>query len=153
MTDIDAARRALEDAQKVRADIADKVRCPPSRHLAMGVVMGGMIAGEAASPPISLAILAICLGGVVLLVVDARKRLGFFVNGYRRGKTLWVAIGLLVFVEAVLASSIWLKEVRHILWAPIVGGLIVAPVATAASYLWQSVYRTEMRNGEGAPVS
>jgi hypothetical protein len=153
MTDADAARRALEDAQKVRADLADKVRCPPSWHLAFGLLMGAMVAGEAGPPPVSLGVLAVCLGGVVLMARAMRKRMGFFVNGYRRGRTLWVALSLLAFVEVVLFGGIWLKDARHIAWAPLVGGAVVAAVTTFASYLWQAAYRAEMLNREGALAS
>jgi hypothetical protein len=153
MTDADAARRALEDAQKVRADLADKVRCPPSRHLAFGFLMGAMVAGHAGPPPVSMTVLVLCLGGVVLMVRATRKRMGFFVNGYRRGRTLWVVLSLLAFVETVLFSGIWLKEAWHVAWAPLAGGVVVAAVTTAASYLWQAAYRAEMLSREGVLAS
>lgn len=145
--DIVAATEALKTIDGVKAEVADRMDCPPTWRLAFGAVMGAMIAGQAGPPPVALAILALAMGAVVLMVSAMRRRMGFFVNGYRRGRTRRVAVGLLVFVESVLAVSLYLKLGRHIWWAPLVGGAIVAPVAVAASYAWQTAYRRDLADG------
>jgi hypothetical protein len=151
MTDADAARRALDDAGAIRGQIADKARCPPSWHAAFGVMMGAMVAGQALPSHLSIGVTVLCLGAAVFMMRAARRRMGFFVNGYRRGRTLWVAIGLLGIIEAMLFAGIGLKETWGLAWAPVVCGLIVAPIAVGGSYLWQAVYREEMLT-LGAPA-
>src|SRR5579871_911130 len=141
MTDVEAARQALAEVGAIRGQVADKVRCPPSWHIAMGLILGAMVASQALSTALSMAVTAICLCATVLMMQAARRRMGFFVNGYRRGKTLWVALGLLVFAESMLALGIWLKLGLHLPWGPVACGVLVVPVSIGASYLWQSVYR------------
>jgi hypothetical protein len=151
MTDADAARRALEEAGAIRGQVADKARCPPSWHATFGVIMGAMVASQSLTPALSISVTVLCLGAAVFMMQAARRRMGFFVNGYRRGKTLWVALGLLGVVEALLFAGIGLKETWGLAWAPLVCGLIVAPIAIGGSYLWQAVYREEML-ALGAPA-
>ena len=144
MTDAEAARQALADVGAIRGQVADKVRCPPRWHVAFGAILGSMVAGQAFPTAVSMAITVVCLCITVLLMQAARRRMGFFVNGYRRGKTLWVALSLLAFVEGMLALGIWMKVGLHLPWAPFACGAVVAPVSVGASYLWQSVYRREL---------
>lgn len=77
------------------------------------------------------------------MAIIARKRMGFFVNGYRKGGTRAVAISLLVTVESIYFASLWLKGTQHIVWAPLVGGAIIVPVVFLAVSRWQAAYRSE----------
>ena len=149
MTDTESARNALEETRRLRAEVADKAACPPIMHAAFGLLMGALVASQALPVPSAMAVLAICMAGVAWMVQWQRKRMGFFVNGYRRGRTRRVALGLLAFCEAVLVVSLWLKYGRHIGWAPLAGGALVFPVAILGSYVWQAAYRADLSRANG----
>lgn len=91
----------------------------------------------------SLPITILCFAALVVMMVSARKRTGFFINGYRKGRTRGVTIPLLVAVETIYIASLWLKESQHISWAPLVGGAMIVPVVIFATYRWQDAYRSE----------
>ena len=78
-----------------------------------------------------------------LLVTISRQRIGFFINGYRKGRTLRVAIALLGAIEVIYLASLWLKYAQHIVWAPIAGGAILVPIILFAMQRWQDTYRSE----------
>ena len=144
MIDAQYAVKALDDARAMQAGLADRVNCPPHMRLAFGLVLGGMIAGQAGSPPLAMGVTALCLCAVVLMIRAIRRRTGVFVNGYRRGRTRWVALGLLAIAESALVLSLWLKLAQHVAWAPLAAGALVAVVAVAGSYLWQAAYRADL---------
>src|SRR5579875_3441550 len=131
MTDTASALKALEDAQSARAQVGQRLTCPPHMHAAFGLLMSALVAGQALPWQGAIAVVVVCMLGCAWIYQWQRKRLGFFVNGYRRGRTRRVAVGLVVFVEVVLGVCLWLKLGQHIDWAPLVGGALVFPVATA----------------------
>jgi hypothetical protein len=149
MTDTLSAARALEEARAARAHVAARAACPPHMHVLVALLMAAMVASQSLASPLNLFALAPSLCAVAALIVHQRKRYGFFVNGYRRGRTLWVAIPLLVFVEAVLFGGIWLKDSWHLVWAPLAGGVLVFPATLFASYRWQAVYKADMAQPAG----
>lgn len=143
MTQPPSAAEALEGVRAINSQIAEQVLCPPQFHFAFGALMGALVAGEALPVPGSMAVLVVCMAAVVLMVRAQRRRLGFFVNGYRRGRTRVVAISLLVIVEALLFGSLWLKF-HGLPLAPLAAGALVVPIAIAGSYIWQAAYRTDL---------
>ena len=78
------------------------------------------------------------------MAIIGRKRMGFFVNGYRKGRTRRVAITLLVIIETIYLSSLWLKIEQHVGWAPIVAGAIIVPIIAIAMKRWQDAYRSDL---------
>jgi hypothetical protein len=141
---------ALEQVQATRREVAQKAQCPPYWHVAFGLLMATMVGGQVFSPLYSVAILVLCLGAAVLMARAARRRLGFFVNGYRRGRTRPVALALLAYVEILHFGALWLKLGQHILWAPLAAAALVLPGAIYGSYVWQRAYIAEMSEGPGA---
>jgi hypothetical protein len=109
--------------------------------------MATLIAAQAAPPLYAIAIMALWAGAFVLMLRAIRRRLGFFVNGWRRGRTLRVSIALLVYCELLLMTSVWLKLGHHIGWAPLAAAALVFPGAVYGSYVWQRVYLAEMSEG------
>jgi hypothetical protein len=149
--DAETALSALQQVDAVRADVARRATCPSHWHWAFGLLMGAMIGGQSLpSAYESLAVTGACLGATLLMMRAMRRRMGFFVNGYRKGRTRPIAIGLLVFVETTLGVTLWLKLGQHIWWAPLAGAALVAPVSVLGSYAWQRAFRAEMTAGEGA---
>ena len=88
------ARASIEDVQSVRCELADRANYSPALRVTLAVLTGAMIGAQAApftiGIPLSLGFFAV----TALLVTIARKRIGFFINGYRKGRTLRVAIAL-----------------------------------------------------------
>ena len=149
MTDTLSPARALEEALAARAHVAARADCPAYMHVLAGLLLATMVAIQALPTALNIAALAGCLCAIAAMVAYRRKRYGFFVNGYRRGRTLWVALALLVFVEMVLFGGIWLKESWHVAWAPLAGGALVFPVAVFASYRWQAAYKADLAQAAG----
>ena len=148
MTDAEAARSALEDTRRVRAEMADKLACPPGWHLVFGALMGTIVAAQAATPFYTIAIEVGCAIATGILAATWKRRLGFFINGYRRGRTRWVTFPLLAGFLAIYALVVYLK-IEHGLWqAPLAGGAVMGALAAWASVIWQKVYRAEMLGEE-----
>jgi DMSO/TMAO reductase YedYZ heme-binding membrane subunit len=141
-TEAAAALAAMRESRERLAAAAD---CPPARHLAFAGVLGGLVASQAAPPFATMAIEALLFAGVGLIVLWDRRRTGMFINGYRAGRTRMVTFGLLAFALVVMALTAWLKFERNMIWAPIVGGLVVAAAAYYGSIAWQRVYLRELR--------
>lgn len=143
MTPNPSAAEALEGVRAINSHIAEQAGCPPMFHVAFGLLMGALVAGQALPVPGSLAVVAVCLAFIALMVRWQRRRLGFFVNGYRRGRTRVVALVVLAMVELLLFGSLWLK-VHGLPWAPLAAGGLAAPIAVAGSYVWQAAYRMDL---------
>jgi hypothetical protein len=137
------ARASIEDVQSVRRDLADRADCPPAWRITVAVLSGAAFAAQSASGLIAMVLSVSCFAAIAAMAIIARKRMGFFVNGYRKGSTRKVAFALLFIIEAIYLSSIWLKFERHLVWAPLVGGVIIVPVILVAMQRWQDAYRSE----------
>jgi hypothetical protein len=137
------ARASIEDVQSVRRDLADRADCSPAWRITGAVLFGAMFAVQAAPVLIAVSLSVSCFAAIAAMAIIARKRMGFFVNGYRRGSTRKVAIALLVIIEAIYISSMWFKIEQHVVWAPLVGGVIIVPVILVAMQRWQDAYRSE----------
>ena len=109
------------------------------------LLLGGLVAGQAAPPLGAIAIESLLLVGVLAVIAWDRRRTGMFVNGYRAGRTRYVTLALLAFALAALALTLWLKVDRGVAWAPLAGGALVALVAYPASAIWQRIYLRELR--------
>lgn len=136
---------ALVAVRQSRERLAAAVDCPPTRHLAFAALMGALVACQAAPPVFVLIIEALLFVGIGLIVVWDRRRTGMFINGYRAGKTIYLTFALLAFTLIMLGLTVWLKEARGLIWAPLVGGGVVAVVAWYASALWTRIYLRELR--------
>jgi len=139
------AAAALAAMRQSRERLAAAANCPPARHLAFAGILGGLVASQAAPPFATMAIEAVLLVCVALVVLWDRRRTGMFINGYRAGRTRLVTFGMLAFALVVLALTTWLKETWGLVWAPIVGGVVVAAAAYYGSAAWQRIYLRELR--------
>lgn len=146
MTNIfeEEARAALAAKGEAERQLAAAATCPPWRHVAFGAVMAALVAMPVLPLPYRFAMLALVFAAILMIVQSDRRRMGMFVNGYRRGKTLLVALPL-VAVEV----GLYLYSVRH---SEAGGGaaisLALAAVAfvssVAGSILWQRVFVREL---------
>lgn len=147
MTEAHAAAAALEDAKAVRLGLADKMRCPPYMHGAFGALLGGLVASEAASDRGTLYIEgAIAVAGVAIFVLQRRK-LGFFINGYRRGRTRRIALAVLGVYLLLFSLAAYCKGALGLQWPALPLGALMFGLGTWASVVWQARYRAEMAGG------
>src|SRR6185503_4845693 len=109
MTHTLSPSQALDDALAARAHVAARAECPAYMHVLTALLLSTMVAIQALPVIPNLIALAGCLCAIAAIVVWRRRRYGFFVNGYRRGRTLRVALALLALVEIALFGGIWLK--------------------------------------------
>ena len=143
MISTEDARSSIEDVQAVRRELADRADCSPTWRVTVAVLSGAMCASQAAPGFIALALAVGCFAAILVMAIVARRRMGFFINVYRQSGGRKVAIGLLVVIETLYLSSIWLKLALHVTWAPIVAGAIIVPTILIAMQRWQDAYRSE----------
>ena len=138
------ALSALDAKRQAEAQIAKAANCPPWRHAVFGLMLGGLIASFAFEFAIRTTILVIVLACIPIIVHSDRKRMGMFINGYRRGKTRVVIVGLLALWLPLYGLSVYYGLDRHDHQIPLLLGLVGFVVATAGSVLWQRVFVREM---------
>ena len=138
------ARLALGAKGDAERALAAAAQCPPWRHLAFGLLMGGLIASPALPLVPRFMLLALILCAIGLIVRSDRRRLGVFINGYRRGKTRVVAIGTLVVELGLYYISVGRALDHGDKVTPLILGLAGIAIGTAASFLWQRVFSREL---------
>ena len=143
MTLKEEARAALDAKGTAEQDLARAAVCPPWRHAAFGLVMGSLVATPALPLPLRLLALALILVGIGLIVRSDRRRMGMFINGYRRGKTLIVSHLMLGFTLALFAISIRASDAGDLVTPLLLGGAAFL-VCVIGSVLWQRVFVSEL---------
>jgi hypothetical protein len=138
------ALSALDAKRSAEAQMAKAATCPPWRHAIFGLMMGGLVASPAFEMPVRIGILVTLLALVPIIVHSDRKRMGMFINGYRRGKTRIVAIGILILELSLYALSVvrGLDHNDHV--TPLLLGATGAVIGIIGSMIWQRVFVHEM---------
>ena len=135
---------ALDAKRSAEAQIARAAHCPPWRHVIFGLLMGGLIATPAFDIKVRFAILFVLLALIPVIIRSDRKRMGMFINGYRRGKTRLVTFPMLVVEMSLYAFSAYRGIAFDDHSTPLILGVIGVIIGIAGSYLWQSVFVREM---------
>ena len=143
-TEAEQAQRALEALADTRRRIAQRARWPLRRHMAFGALVGILVASDALPTPGQIGAVALMLLGTLLLVRYDRRRDGFFVNGYRAGRTRRVAFLFLGVALLGLAVAIVAKLRFGLVWVPLVAGVVIAVLGTMASLAWERAYRADL---------
>jgi hypothetical protein len=138
------ARSALDAKRQAEAQLARAANCPPWRHGIFGLLMGALVASPAFDFPIRTAIIVLILCSIPLIIHSDRKRMGMFINGYRRGKTRIVAGGILFVELSLYMVSAYYGMELHKQLVPLLLGLAGLPIGIAGSLLWQRVFVREM---------
>lgn len=138
------ARTALEAKHYAEAQMARAANCPPWRHAVFGLLMGGLVASPAFDMPIRMTILVLILCCIPIIIQSDRKRMGMFINGYRRGKTRVVAIGILIVELSLYAVAVIRGLDHHDQTTPLLLGVAGVLIGIAGSMLWQRVFVREM---------
>lgn len=145
MTDFeDQARIALAAKSDTQRQLAAASVCPPWRHAAFGLLMGTLVATPAFATPVKYALFGLILLALVIIIRSDRKRMGMFINGYRRGKTRIVAFAMV----AIDLGLYWFAVYRAVALHDHRTALLLAPIAFAISWLgsviWQRVFVSEL---------
>ena len=144
MTINEEAQAALAAKKDADRRLAETVTCPPWRHGVFGLVMGALVATPALPLALRFGAIVLILVAIAAIVQADRRRMGVFVNGYRRGKTLVVSI---VMLAAVLA--LYLVSARaglagdHL--TPLALGAAAFVLSVIGSVVWQRVFIGELR--------
>jgi hypothetical protein len=138
------AASALDAKRAAEAQMARAANCPPWRHAVFGLLMGALVASPAFDTVPRYAILFLILACLPVIMHSDRKRTGMFINGYRRGKTLLVTLGILAVELSLYFVSIVRGLDHHDHTTPLVLGVLGVVIGIAGSYLWQRVFVREM---------
>ena len=138
------ALSALDAKRQAEAQLARAVQCPPWRHALFGLLMGGLVASPAFEFPVRMGILVVILCCIPVIIQSDRKRMGMFINGYRRGKTRAVALTILGAILSLYAISVYYGLDRHDQMIPLGLGVLAFVLATLGSVKWQRVFVREL---------
>jgi hypothetical protein len=138
------ALSALDAKRSAEAQMARAATCPPWRHAVFGLLMGALVAAPAVPLPARFAVLIALLAAIPIIIRSDRKRMGMFINGYRRGKTRIVAFVLLTVELSLYGLSVYLGDYLHDRGTPLLLGLVGIAIGIAGSRLWQRVFVSEL---------
>ena len=141
------ALRMLAEVDAAQADMAQRAKAPTWYHPALGLLIGGLIAVQGQPTPVMLGFYAAYIAGLALLMRAYKRHTGLWINGYRAGRTRWVAIGLAALGMLGALISVWLLRERGLTQAPLVFGAIVAIIVTVGGFVWEAAYRADLRDG------
>ncbi|MBI1686172.1 hypothetical protein [Caulobacter hibisci] len=141
------AARMLAEVQAANADLARRAKAPTWYHPALGLLMGGLVAVQGQPIVLMLGYYLVFLVGLMLLVGVYKRHTGLWINGYRAGRTRWVAVGLAVAAGLSLLLSAWLVRDQGLVAAPFVIGAVVAVVVTIGGFVWEAAFRRDLRDG------
>jgi hypothetical protein len=139
------AAAALKALRESRESMAVRAAAPAWYHLGLGAIIGGLTAIQALPVMARFPLMALCMVGLAALVALYKRRSGVWISGMRRGRTRWVTFGALALFGPIYLLCAWLALRGIAPWAPYVGGVVNFAIMTAAGYLWDAVYRAEMR--------
>ena len=106
--------------------------------------MGMVILGQGVHAPWMWLLYAIGIVGAVAIFLHDRRKYGVFVNGYRRGRTRIVALGMAGAMLVVMALEGWLREIGTALTLRMAVAVLAAAGASWLSVVWNRTFRREM---------
>lgn len=139
-----AAAEAINAMAASRARLGQRARWSLYRHAGFGLIMGSLVASFSLPGGWSLVVVVLCLLFTWAIVQRDRSRDGFFINGYRRGNTRGLTVGLLILSLLGLAAGAVARIRLGIVWAPALLGVLVVILCTAGSKMWEHLYLQEL---------
>lgn len=143
MTLQEEARAALNAKGAAERQLAKVAECPPWRHALFGLVMAALVATPALALPLRLTALVLILASIGLIVAADRRRMGMFVNGYRRGKTLGVTLALLAIDLGLYAMSVR-AQLDGNTNLPLIFSGVAFGINVIGSIVWQRMFVREL---------
>lgn len=138
------ALNALDAKRGAEAQMAKAAHCPPWRHAIFGAIMAALVASPAFDFPVRTGILVAVLACIPIIIRSDRKRMGMFINGYRRGRTRWVTFGLLALWLPIYVLATYYALELHERRMPLILSALTFALATGGSIIWQRVFVREM---------
>ena len=140
----DEARAALAAKGTAEQNLAALALCPPWRHAAFAAVMAALVGACGVAVPFRFAILAMVFVAIGLIVQSDRRRLGVFINGYRRGKTRLVTFPMLAIVLVLYMASFYFGVTLGRPDISLALALAAFVIGYIGSTLWQRVFVREL---------
>jgi hypothetical protein len=140
-------RERLEQLDLIAAanrQMAERAKAPGWYHWALGLLIGGLAAVQAAPIPWVFAYYAVFGLGVALLVRAYRRHTGMWIPGYRAGRTRWVAVGGAILVAGIMLGAVALERDLGLRGACLAAGVLLAGLVTGQGYLWEKAYRRDL---------
>jgi hypothetical protein len=143
--DAASARAALDGVAQAQAGVAAAIQCPPWRHAAFGAIFAALIGSVAVSQTVQMMTAPAVLICIAVIVRSDRRRMGAWVNGYRRGRTLPVTLGFLAMMMVLVVVAMKLR-LGGAEWSAKAGlAALAGALGICFSVVWQRVYRAELR--------
>ena len=140
----DEARAALAAKADAERQLAAAVNCPPWRHAAFGGLMATLVAAPTVPLPARFVLLAAMFVAMFLIVRSDRKRMGMFVNGYRRGKTLFVSFAMLAIDLGLYSFNVHRGLNGGSIGLMLAVAALAFAVSVVGSIIWQRVFVREL---------
>ncbi|WP_448661091.1 hypothetical protein ACG3SL_10710 [Sphingomonas sp. CJ20] len=137
----EAALNAIRDA---RRKMGRTGRLGWLYHLGFGAVMAGIILQLGFGGWRRVAIIAATLALGVMLYRWRRNATGRWSNGYRAGRTRWVAVGLLAAMVAILFTTAPVAEPARQFLTVWQAALLAFVVAALGDWLWDKAYQADL---------
>jgi hypothetical protein len=147
MTRDEDALRMLAEVQAANTQMAERAKAPVWYHPALGLLMGGLVAAQGQAIPVMIGFYAVFLVGLTLLARAYQRHTGMWINGYRAGRTRWVAVGLAALTTLCMFIAVWLQRERGLAFAPLIFGALVAVIVTIGGFVWEAAFRRDLRDG------
>ncbi len=140
----DQARAALAAKGTAEQELARLALCPPWRHAAFAGVVATLVVAPAVSLPLRFGVLAAVFASIFLIVRSDRRRLGVFINGYRRGRTRLVTFPMLGIILGLYIGSLYCSEELGRPKLSIIFSVAAFAIGYLGSALWQKVFVREL---------
>lgn len=147
MTRNEDALRMLAEVEAANTDLAERAKAPTWYHPALGLLIGGMVAVQGLPTAGKIAAYLVFAAGLSLLMRAYKRHTGMWVNGYRAGRTRWVAVGLAAITTLCVLMAVWLDRERGLTYAPLAFGAIAAVIVTIGGFVWEAAFRADLRDG------
>ena len=141
-----AASADLSSLASARAALADRAMQPWWYDVGLGLVVFALLATlSARNTVLQLAVEAAALIALGALKRAYTRHAGFWVNGYRRGRTRRVIGALLAVYAVVLGAGLTAEYGMDRRGAMVVAGAVLGVAVGVGSRWWTHVYVAELR--------
>lgn len=149
MTRNEDALRMLAEVEAANSDLAERAKAPVWYHPALGLLVGGVVAAQGLPTVGKIAAYLVFAAGLFLLMRAYKRHTGLWINGYRAGRTRWVAGSLALLATLGMLMAVWLQRERGLTAASMVFGALIAVIVTIGGFVWEAAFRADLRDGNG----
>lgn len=138
------ARAALDGLDSDGAALAERIVTPTWYHPILGAIVAVLVVGTALPGPYSTIVLALAVVGMVLLVVEYRRRYGVSTTQAAgpRGKRLLAV--MVAVVIACMASSLVVKFAELPIWWMLAPAALAMLVTVTLGHRYDAALRSEI---------